>query len=255
MVDYVHNYGGNSKISVMGIREVKTALNTSQKFGVLGNRKPLGQGREVMFAQLGAAAVGCGQMVQAPAIVANHQNRAVSVTASIGATEVFISLGATSASKDQYADGTLLITCGTGTARSYMIQGHPAWAASTSAAKVILKDGLELALDTTSITVLIANKAKGVVITPDCAATTTAAVQGVTLASAAASSFVYVGVQGEWPVKMIAGNVIGNEVCVGGTAITTGAVGPRTLTAGETTVGICRQTGSATGYGLVDFKL
>jgi len=254
MTDRVHNYGGNSKISVMGIREARTASGTSRKYGILGDRKPLGLGKEVMLVQLGGVAVPCANMVQAAALVANHQNRAVSVTASIDATEVFISLGATSASQDQYADGTLLITCGTGTARSYMIQGHPAWAASTSAAKVILKDKLELALNTTSITVLISNKAKGVVITPDCAEAT-ACVQGVTLTSAAASSFVYVGVRGEWPVKMIGGNLIGGQVCVGGSAVTTGAVGPAQLSAAETIVGIVRQTGSATGYGLVDFKL
>jgi len=252
MVDRVHNYGGNSKISVMGIREAKTALNTSQKFAKLGDVKPLGLGREVVFAQIGAAAVSAGVTVQGPAVVANHHNRAVAITASIGATEVFLVIGATSAAADLYADGMLLITCGTGSDYSYMIQGHPAWPASSTAAKVILKDGLELALNTTSITHLVQNPYKGVVVTGDCALLTGKLV-GVTLSSAAASSFVYLGKKGEWPVLAIGGNLVGGPA-YHTTACTTGAVGPN-ITSSDTYVGVFTQTAVAGSCAMVDFNL
>lgn len=252
MVDRVHNYGGNTKMQVMGIREAKTATGTSQEYGKLGDVKPLGMGKEVVFAQIGAAAIAAGLLCQGPAVVANHQNRAVAITASIGATEVTLSLGATSAAQDLYADGVLIVTCGTGSDYSYMIQGHNAWAASNTAAVVILKDALELALTTASICSLVQNPYKGVVVTGDCALLT-GKIVGVTLVSAAASSFVYLGKKGEWPCKAIAANLVGGPA-FHTTACTTGAVGPNVAGSDEL-VGVFTQTAVAGSKALVDFRL
>ena len=248
MVDRVRLSGGPSKISVQGIREAKTAATTN-----LGTVKDIGLGKSVIYAQIGAAAISAGLSVQAAAIVANHQNRPIAQTASIGATEVFITLGATSAVQNAYEDATLVITCGTGTDYSYQIAGHPAWAASSTAAKVLLKDGLEIALNTTSVTIIKQVISKGVVITPDCA-TVSAPFVGVTLCSAAASSFVYLGYKGQWPCKVITGTVFGGAVAHGNSASTTGALGPHTLTALETVVGVCVATAGAGEVAVIDFK-
>ncbi len=246
MTDHVLTEGGNPRVSTQGIREAVTAATTR-----LGTVKPLAFDKEVIYAFV-ASAVSPGNTMQAAAVVANHQNRAVAVAASIGEKEVILSLGGTSAVQDYYEDGTLLVTCGTGTCYSYMVQGHEAWAATNTAAKVILKDGLEAALNTASICSLIVNKCKGVVVTGD-SALLTGELVGVTLISAAASSFVYLGKKGEWPCKLIAATLVGGPV-FNGTACTTGALGPY-IAGSDQYAGICRQTASAGLYGLVDFKL
>lgn len=247
MSDRVHLSGGDNKISVQGIREAKTAATT-----VVGTIKDIGLGKKVIYAQLGAAAISAGLSVMGAAIVANHQNRPVAQTASVDASEIFITLGATSASMNQYLGATLVITCGTGTDYSYQIAGHPAWVASSTAAKVLLKDKLEIALNTTSITIIKQIISKGVVITGDCAIVSAPFV-GVTLCSAAASSFVYLGYKGQWPCKLMAGTVFGGSIAHGNSAATTGALGAYT-SALETIVGVCVATAGTGELGVVDFK-
>jgi hypothetical protein len=247
MVDYVHLSGVDNKISTQGIREAKTAATT-----VVGTIKDIGFGKKVIYSQLGAAAISAGLSVQAAAIVANHQNRLIVKTASIGEKEVVIVIGATSAAQNQYEGAILVIVCGAGTDYSYQISGHPAWAASLSAAKVLLKDGLEIALNTTSVTMIKQVISKGVVITPDCAVVSAPFV-GVTLCSAAASSYVYLGYKGQWPCKVITGTVFGGAIAHGNTANTTGALGPHTLTALETVVGVCVATAAAAELAVIDF--
>lgn len=247
MVDRVHLSGGDNKVSVQGIREVRTAATTE-----LGTIKDIGLGKKVIYSQLGAAAISAGLSVMAAAVAANHQNCLVVKTAAIGAKEVTIVIGATSAAQNLYAGATLVIVSGAGTDYSYQIAGHPAWAASLSAARVILKDGIEIALNTTSVTMIKQVISKGVVITGDCAVVSAPFV-GVTLCSAAASSFVYLGYKGQWPCKLITGTVFGGAVAHGNTANTTGALGPHTLTALETVVGVCVATAGGGELGVVDF--
>ncbi len=256
MVDRVHNYGGPSKISVMGIREIKTALDTSQYFGKLGDVKVLGMGREVVFAKLSTAAATAamvaGSLMQAPAPVANHMQLAAAATASIGATTVFVALGATAAAKDAYKDGLLHISSGAGSGYSYMIQGNPSAAASATSAKITLKDGLEVALTTASICNLIPNPCNNVTITTSCAAKTSHPV-GVLLFSAALTNggYCYLGKRGIWPALVEGTELTGKDMTVGSAAGTVRACGTGSLTFGY--VGKCVVTGQTTC--LVDFKL
>jgi hypothetical protein len=251
MVDYVHNYGGDTRNQVQGIREIKTAATT-----VLGSVKPLGQGREVVYAKLSTAAATAaltpGNLMQAPAAVALHMQRACAVTASIGAREVILSLGAASAVADAYADGLLHISSGAGGGYSYMIQGHEAWAATNTAAKVILKDGLEVALTTASICNLIPNQYRNVIKTLASAAATAKPV-GVMLISAAFTNggYVYLGKKGVWPALINGTEITGKDVKVMSAEGTVGAVGTADLTFAR--VGRCVVTGQATA--LVDFDL
>ena len=256
MTDYVHNYGGPSKISVMGIREIKTALNTSQYFGKLGDVKCLGMGREVVFAKLSTAAATAamvaGSLMQAPAPVANHMQRAAALTASIGAKEIYLVLGATAMAKDAYQDGLVHISSGAGSGYSYMVQGNPSAAASSTACKVILKDGLEVALTTASICNLIPNPCNNVILTTSCAAKTSIPV-GVLLKSAALTNggYCYLGKRGIWPVLVEGTELTGKDMQVGSAAGTARAVGTGSLTFGY--IGKCVVTGQATC--LVDLKL
>jgi hypothetical protein len=243
MTDRVLNEGGHSKISVQGIREAKTAATT-----IVGSVKPLAYGKEVVYAFV-TAAISAGSLVQGTAAVANHNARPA-MTASVGATEVTIVMGATSAAEDIYKDGILLVTCGTGTGYSYMIDSHPAFAASSSA-KITLKDGLETTLDTTSITILLKNKYNGCTIAASAAMTGQWA--GVTLCSAAASSYVYLGKKGEWPAKVEGTWIVGQMLTYGSAD---GSVAPYgTATTTNIIVGVARSTPSTSGWGICDFDL
>jgi len=252
MTDFVLTEGGPSKISVQGIREAKTAAST-----IVGTVKQLAFGKEVIYARLSTAtetSVGgysAGKVCYAPILVANHGRAAVAITASIGAKEVILSLGATSASQNEYEDGTLLVECGTGTGYSYMIAGHPAWAATNTAAKVILKDGLEVALNTASLCTLMKNRCVGV--RPNNSAVVTGPATGVLLISAAAGSYVYLGKKGEWPAQVEGTWIVGNDLERGSAA---GSVAPW-LTAATTKclLGKARMTASTDGFSICDFNL
>lgn len=246
MSDRVLTEGGPSKISVQGIREAKTAATT-----IVGSVKELAFGKEVIYAKIGGSAVSAGSVVQGIAAVANHNGRPVAVTASIGAKLVILSLGGTSAEANLYEDGLLLVTCGAGTGYSYMISGHPAWASSDSAAEVILKDGLELALTTASICILLKNKCLGVSIA--ISAVMTGPWVGVVLISAAASSYVYLGKRGEWPAKAEGTWIVGQTLTYGSANGTVAPFGTASVT--NVVLGVARSTPSTSGWGICDFQL
>ena len=251
MTDFVHAFNGDTKISVQGIREIKTAATTN-----LGSVKPLGQGREVVYAKLSTAAhssaMVAGAVMIAPAALANHMQRAAAQTASIGARSVFLVIGATSAVKDQYAGGLLHISSGAGSGYSYMIDGHQAWAASATAAKVLLKDGLEVALTTASICNLIPNLYRDVVISTNCAAKTAIPV-GVLLKSAALTNggYTYLGKKGVWPAAIEGTELTGMQLVLGSAPGTLTVMNTATLT--FSICGKCVVTGQATA--LVNFDL
>jgi hypothetical protein len=251
MTDFVHNYGGDTKISVQGIREIKTAPTTN-----LGSVKPLVQGREVVYAKLSTAAHSAGlvpgMVMMAPVEPTTTQRMAVALTASIGAREVTVVAGALSASQDEFAGGFLHIESGTGVNYSYMVEGNAAFAASSTAAKILLKDGLEVALNTASIASLYHNIYRNVAVKPDSAAITSIPV-GVLLVSCALTNggYVYLGKKGIWPARIEGTEVTGQPVRCGSANGTVNAVG--TADTVFHPVGRCVITAAASG--LVDFQL
>jgi hypothetical protein len=80
----------------------------------------------------GAAALAPGKLAVAATVVANHQNMAVAAAAAVGATSVTVTLGATAATADYYADGFLTINDAAGEGISYRVKSHPAHAGSGS---------------------------------------------------------------------------------------------------------------------------
>jgi hypothetical protein len=249
MVDYVHTYGGNTKTQRQGIREIKTAATTT-----LGDVKPLGLGREVIYAKVSsAAAIAAGHVVLAPAQVANHSNVVVNITASIGATSVTICAGATAITRDQYKDGFLLVNDAVGEGYSYVIEGH-ASASSGSGVEITLKDGLEVALTTASEVTLVSNPCMNVV-EGFASAALTAQPIGVTLGSVAATdaSYVYLGKRGMWPT------VVGSSCATGADAyLSSGGVTEKVTantTANQAYLGSFGSTAAATEYCMVNFKL
>jgi hypothetical protein len=210
--DRVNSYeGGVGKVIAQGMRVNKTAAQTT-----LGTIRDLAAGRQIVYAKIGAAAVSACDVLQSIAPVANHQACAVVGTASVGAKQLTITLGATAAAADLYQDGFLAVISGTGAGYSYMIDYHRS-AASAGNLTVYLKDGLEAAVISTTVTSLIPNKYAGVIETILSAATNK--IVGVALCTGAINSFSWLGKKGPFLCNKTGDAVVnGNQVSTGSAA-------------------------------------
>lgn len=170
---------GTSNATGTGIVEPDLSTAVGQKFLT-------SDGREVALVQNGTVALVSGVLVQAPAIVANHQHLAVSVStvsAAAGTNQISVTLGATLLTTNQYAGGYAVVDSGTGIGQTLRIASNPNSAASGSVV-ITLEDNIVTTLDATSTVCLIPNLYKNVIISPT---TFTNAVVGVTLYPVAAS--------------------------------------------------------------------
>jgi hypothetical protein len=250
MVDYVHTYGGNTKVSQQGIREAKTAATT-----VPGNVKPLAFGKEVLYAHVNGS-IGQGAMVMSPAPTAGLLNKTLAsgsnTTVAIGKKEVVITTGCAAITSNALKNGILMVESGTGAGYSYLIAGNPAKSTTSETIKITLKDGLEAALSTASVINVIPNKAMNAIIGN---ATLTGPVLGVTLCSASAGDYIYVGKRGEWPVLATAAIAKDVQVTAVGAEGGIGAVQYNSAATTKVPVGSTRTSAAAGGYAICDFKL
>lgn len=149
-----------------GVRELTQtdlAVVTAQKledYGVVGATK---DGRRYRYVQYGSA-VTAGNLVVAPALITNHQNIAVQTAAAAGATSVLVTLGATAATVDQYAEGLLVVGVdGSGTPVTRKIKGNTSGNSSTTITVFLdTKEPLLYALTTSNVVSLSPNIFNGV---------------------------------------------------------------------------------------------
>jgi hypothetical protein len=138
--------------------------NSSVQNHPLGSMAITDDGRIFRYCKAGGTTLVAGKLQQAPAIVANHQNLACTA-ASAGATSVTVTLGATAATANQYAEGYLVINDVDGEGYTYKIKSHPAADASATLT-LTLEDPLFEALTANSEACLIANPYNGVIVAP-----------------------------------------------------------------------------------------
>lgn len=133
-----------------------TVTVTDPSLGTLtGAKFDAADGREFVLVQNGGSAITAGLLVQGPAEVANHKNLVTS-TAAIGATQVTVTLGATSAYINMYQGGYVVFNAGTGIGQTLKISSHPG-AASSATLVLTLEDPIQvatLASDTKSTLIL-----------------------------------------------------------------------------------------------------
>lgn len=158
--------------------------------------------RVFRYVKAGAVALVPGKLQQAPAIVANHQNIAVAAAAAVGATSVTVTLGATAATANQYANGYMIVNDVNGEGHSYKIKSNPAADASASLV-VTLEDGIVVALTTSSEVCLIPNSHNGVIVNP---ATPTNSPVGIAIYPVVAGEFGWIQTRG--PVSALADGAI-----------------------------------------------
>lgn len=151
-------------------------------------------GDRYVYVKAGGTALVAGKLYQNPAEVANHRTCAVYATAAVGATTVYITLGNTSATANQYAGGTVHFTTGgTGYGYEYKIKGHAAVDAS-GLMTLYLDEPLKVALTTASKADLVALPQNGVIL--NVAAAVTGAPVGVAMYPITASYYGWLKTKG-----------------------------------------------------------
>jgi len=146
---------------IYGIRQFEEEATPSC---ALGTRGYTSDGRIFRYAKAGEALT-AGLVLQAPGEVTNHQG--LTPTAAVaGSTSVTVTLGATAATENLYAEGYLLVTTTPGNGIYYRIKGHQA-AALSSSLTLQLSDPVKVAITTASRIDLVKNPYSKVVAYPE----------------------------------------------------------------------------------------
>jgi hypothetical protein len=131
----------------------------------LGAKVVENDGSEYRYVKAGALALVAGRLYDGSATVANHTNINVQAAAVAGATSVSVTLGATAATANQYADGWMIVNDFDGEGFTYRIVSHASNAGSgTLVLTLDPETPIVTAFTTNSQVTLIANQYNGVVI-------------------------------------------------------------------------------------------
>ena len=197
----------------------------TDKYHSLGTILELPDGREFKYAKAGAVALGLGLTVATPAPVAHHDMDLVTAAAAVGATSITVTLEATLATEDQYADGYLYINDGhgdtaAGQGQVYRIAGHDAiGSAGSGAINLAENDKVAVAITANALSGLIANPYSAVVVTPTTVLNRTC---GVPATEIAALAYGWVQTKGLAAVQVLGTMVVGQHIRVAG--VTTAGV-------------------------------
>lgn len=182
---------GYTQITPTDARKTSTTKN-----GVmLGAKAVTRDGKVYRWTLNGAVALAEGKTVTPVARVANHVNLALTSTSNVavGSRTITVTLGATAATQDQYADGYAVINDGAGVGHSFLIVGHPA-AAAAGTLELTLAEPVDITLSTlTTKVALQVNTSSAVVVTP---AVVTNPVSGTPNVPVAAASYFWAQTRG-----------------------------------------------------------
>lgn len=172
-----------------------TVTSTSTQAHPLGAYAETSDGRGFRYAKVGSSALVAGDVIQAPAQITTHQQLTPTAAAAIGDTSITVTLGATAATANQYADGWAVIDTAPGAGHAYQIESHPAADASATLTVTLRKsDAIAVALTTTSRVSLQANPYSAVIQAP--VTTLTGAPVGVAPAAHTAAYYGWIQTHG-----------------------------------------------------------
>lgn len=202
-----------------------TAANTGMRLGDIGYDA---LGRRYRWVKAGAVALVVGNVIQAPAMVANHIDL-TPVAASIGDEYIDVALGATAATENQYAFGQAIISTTPGLGYGYGISGHKAADASATLRLNMFKsDKVQVALTTSSRVYLMPNPYNGVIQAP--VTTLTGAIVGVCVYPIGIGEYGWIGVGGVFPVLIAGTPAVGQALSSPSSAAGAAAINSSTLT-------------------------
>jgi len=168
------------------------------------------------YALSGVAPLVTGNWIQAPAQVPLHQNMAPTAAVDVGATSLTVTLGATAATANQYAQGWIIISGGPGIGQRLQVASHPA-ALSGGTLLITLSQPVDVALvAATSKVDLVANPYNGVIANP--ITTLTGACVGVATYATPAASYDWLQTGGVGAALIAGTPGVGLAIVVPGTA-------------------------------------
>jgi hypothetical protein len=181
---------GALALQANGVFQTSTDANLAT---LVGTRWDLSDGREVILVSTSSTgACTAGQLYQDAALVANHQNIAVTTVTAYSTNgnvpaSVAVTLGATALTASQYQGGFAVINAGTGIGQTLRIASNPAALASATNVTITFEDGPNVALSTSDSKVsLIPAHGSNVIVSPTTPTNVTA---GVGLNAIPASSY------------------------------------------------------------------
>lgn len=193
----------------------------------MGTQLVLQDGRKFRFALNGAVTGAAGKVYQASVAITNHLGVTVQAAAAVGAKSIAVTLGATLATVNQYAEGFFVAEAVAGLGYAYKIDSHAAVAsAGILTAKLAQGNGVQVPLTTATTGSFIANIYSGVVIAP--ITTRTMPAVGVMVIPLVASTYGWLQTRGLAAVLVSGTVVVGDPVINPGGAA--GAVGPQNAT-------------------------
>lgn len=181
--------------------------DSSTQLHKLGELVHTNDGRSFRYAEAGGTALVAGKLQQSSAQVTNHQDLTPSA-ASVDDKSISVTLGATAAAENLYAEGFALVTTSAGAGTMYPISGHAA-IASSGTGDINLFQPIEVALTTSSRIDLVANPYKQVIVNPT---TLTSAPIGVGVKAVTADQFGWLQVAGVANVLADGGLTVGLDV-------------------------------------------
>ena len=186
---------------------------TSAQRQVLGAEMVFADGRKYRYVENGGTSIGEGLVVASEAPAGNHdEDLVVATSGSAGGTTIGVTLGATAAAKDLYAEGYLFSNLASTTPHEmYKIKGHPLIASSgTGTITIDEPDGFQTAITAGTDTVgLIKSPYKDVVVAP---AAVAGRFVGATTADLEADYFGWVQVSGLASIKIDGTPAVGTLV-------------------------------------------
>ena len=186
---------------------------TSAKKQVYGATMTLPDGRVYRYVENGGTAIGEGLVVASEAPAGNHdEDLVVATSASVGGFTIGVTVGATAAAKNLYAEGYLFSNLAATTPHEmYKIKSHPLIASSGSGTITIDEpDGFQTAITAgTDKAGLIKSPYKDIVVAP---AAVAGRFVGVTCADLEADYFGWVQVAGVASVKIDGTPAVGTLV-------------------------------------------
>lgn len=206
--------GAAMAVVPQGIYDQSTVQNA-----VLGDKSFSNDGRTFRYVKAGAIALVPGNVLQSPAVVANHVNLTPTVLNAIGDNFITATLGATAMTANQYTNGYATFEIGTtGAGETYRIRSNPA-VLSAGIATVTLDDVINVALTGTVTVSFIQNPYNGVIQAP--VTTLTGTPVGVAVAPLAIANFGWICSRG------ITGVLANGAITVGtvGAAVPSAAAG------------------------------
>jgi hypothetical protein len=182
----------------------------------LGTRAVDQFGGVYRYALAGVAPLVAGNWLQGPAQVALHQNLAPTAAVDVGALSLTVTLGATAASANQYAQGWIIISGGPGIGSRYQVASHPA-ALASGTLLLTLNQPIDVALvAATSKVDLVANPYNGVIQNP--ITTLTGVPVGVATSATPAGAFDWIQTRGVGAALIAGTPGVGLAIVVPGTA-------------------------------------